>query len=378
MACANQLRNMPLDRSASAPTPGTPAPTGKLPDFFIIGAPKCGTTALAEYLSNHPDVFMARKEMHHFGADLHFGSQIFRRKEAAYLAEFTGWNGQLLAGEASVWYLYSKQAAAEIKAFNPKARIIIMVREPAEMLYALYYQFRLDGNEHLPTFGQALAAEADRRAGRGLSRSTYFGQGLYYREVARYTEQIRRYIELFGREQVHVVVYDDFAADTVRAYGKVLEFLGLQARQPVSSFQVINPAQAVRSPFLRSIMSDPLVRGTAVAMHAWLPRRAFAWLQQMEGRLMRFNFRPAKRPQLDDAVRRSIELEFAPEVERLSQLLGRDLTYWSRGEHRIGSSAGLDLAAKFQPGPVMGQISGQAGNGFGGREPTSLRTCSKP
>ena len=120
---------MPLQKSLNATQPKGPAAIKKLPDFFIVGAPKCGTSALGEYLRKHPDVFMARKEMHHFGADLHFGSQIFRRKEGAYLAEFDAWNGQLLAGEASVWYLYSTQAAAEIKAFNPKARIIIMLRE---------------------------------------------------------------------------------------------------------------------------------------------------------------------------------------------------------------------------------------------------------
>jgi len=364
---------MPLQESSSAPHPRNPAIIRKLPDFFIVGAPKCGTTALAEYLSKHPDIFMARKEMHHFGADLHFGSQIFRRKEEAYIAEFEAWNGQLLAGEASVWYLYSKQAAAEIKAFNPKARIIIMLREPAEMLYSLYYQFRLDGNEHLPAFGEALAAEEDRRAGRRTTRTTYFGQGLFYRQVASYAEQIRRYIELFGREQVHVVIYDDFAADTAVAYGKVLDFLGLEAKQSVNSFQVINPGQAAKSPFLRSLMSDPLVRGTAVAMHAWLPRPLFAVLQKIESQLMQLNFRPAKRPQLDAALRRRIEVEFAPEIERLSELLGRDLTYWSKGK-----PSGSDFEEKFPSRPVVREMTGQTRKKHSDREPAGLTMSSKP
>lgn len=370
---------MPLQRSLSAPSPRNPSAIKKLPDFFIIGAPKCGTTALAEYLSRHPDIFMAKKEMHHFGADLHFGAQIFRRQEGAYLAEFEAWNGQLLAGEASVWYLYSQQAAAEIKAFNPKARIIIMLREPAEMLYSLYYQFRLDGNEHLPTFEEALAAEMDRRAGRRVTRTTYFGQGLYYRQVASYTEQICRYIELFGREQVHVVIYDDFAADTAATYGKVLEFLGLEVKQCMNSFHVINPAQAARSPFLRSIMSDPLVRGTAVAMHSWLPQPLFAVLQKIEARLMQFNFQPAKRPPLDPALRRRIEQEFAPEIMRLSELLGRDLTHWSKGKP-AGSegSSGPDFAAKFPPQPTAHQVTVQNGKIYSGGKHTGLTVCSKP
>ena len=85
------------------------------PDFFIVGAPKCGTTALNDYLAMHPDIYMARKEMHHFGADLRFGNQFYRRNKDAYLAEFDTWNGQSLVGEASVWYLFSQTAAEEIK-----------------------------------------------------------------------------------------------------------------------------------------------------------------------------------------------------------------------------------------------------------------------
>ena len=153
------------------------------PDFFIVGAPKCGTTAMVRYLATHPDVFVARKEMHFFGKDLQFGHQFYRRAEKAYMAEFEKWEGQRRGGEGSVWYPSSKLAAAEIKAFNPDARIIIMLREPVEMLYSLYSTFCWDGNEQLPTFEEAVTAESDRRAGRNIPRRTYFAAGLLYHEV---------------------------------------------------------------------------------------------------------------------------------------------------------------------------------------------------
>ncbi|HZV34408.1 MAG TPA: sulfotransferase domain-containing protein, partial [Verrucomicrobiae bacterium] len=124
--------------------------TMRKPNFFLVGAPKCGTTAMAQYLAMRPDIFMARKEMHTFGKDLHFGHQFYRRDLQAYLAEFEGWGDQPRAGEASVWYLFSKTAAEEIKAFNPDAQIIIMLRDPVEMLHSMYYTFLWDGNEHLP------------------------------------------------------------------------------------------------------------------------------------------------------------------------------------------------------------------------------------
>ena len=132
------------------------------PDLFLVGAPKCGTTAFSDYLSQHPDIFMARKEMHFFGADLRFAPHFYRRDEAEYLAQFAARNNQRRVGEASVWHLFSKTAAAEIKAFSPEARIIVMLREPVEMMYSLFHYFRFDGNENLPTFEAALNAELSR------------------------------------------------------------------------------------------------------------------------------------------------------------------------------------------------------------------------
>jgi hypothetical protein len=302
----------------------------RCPDFFIVGAPKCGTSAMNQYLGQHPDLYMAKKEMHFFGRDLHFGPQFYRRDRDAYLAEFNAWNGQAHAGEASVWYLFSEQAAAEIKAFNPEARIIIMLRDPVEMLYSLYYQFRADGNEHLPTFATALSAQEDRRASRNLGRRTYLCQGLVYDEVAGYTAQIRRYFEAFGRARVHVVIYDDFAAETDVVLKGVLDFLGVDSTRIGDSFRVVNGNKSAKSPLFQAILGDPLVRGTAIALRSWLPRPVFTALQKTESQLLKFNARPEKRPRLDPDLRASLKRQFQPEIERLSELLSRDLTHWTR------------------------------------------------
>lgn len=304
----------------------------KVPDFFIVGAPKCGTTALDYYLWSHPDIFVAKKEMHFFGADLRFGPQFYRRDRDAYLAEFDAWDGQARVGENSVWYLFSQQAAGEIKAFNPQARIIIMLREPAVMLYSLYNQFRSDGNEHLPTFAEALMAESDRRAGRRISRQTYFPQGLVYRATARFAEQVQRYFEAFGRERVHVIIYDDFAADTAGAYRKTLDFLGVSSGHADMNFGVVNGSQTVRSPTLRAFLQDPLIRGTAIALRSWLPPAVFTMIQKTGMQLCILNSRQQKYPPIAPDLLLSLKREFAPEVERLSTLLGRDLTHWSKPE----------------------------------------------
>ena len=323
---------MVTERILRSEGPKTQPLGGKKPNVFIVGAPKCGTSAMDQYLAVHPDIYMAKKEMHAFGSDLRFGPQFYRRDQSAYLAEFAARNGERRAGEASVWYLFSTRAAAEIHAFNPQARIIIMLREPAEMLYSLYYQFRFDGNEHLPTFEEALAAEEERRAGRRTTRQTYLAQGLVYRDTARYTEQVRRYFDTFGRDRVHVIVYDDLVADARATYRRALEFLDVDSTRIEAGFQVINGNKAVKHAALRGLLNDPLIRSTAVAIGRRLPRPIFVALHDLERRLWEFNSRAEKRPPLAPEVRAGLQREFAPEVESLSELLGRDLTHWSRQE----------------------------------------------
>jgi hypothetical protein len=300
------------------------------PDFFIVGAPKSGTTAMSEYLGRHPHLFMAKKEMHFFGSDLKFGPQFYKRGEKEYLAEFDGWSEQRHGGEASVWYLFSREAAAEIKAFNPEARIIIMLREPSAMLYSLYHQFLADGNEQLPSFEEALAAESQRREGRRLARTTYLSQGLVYRECARYTEQVNRYLQAFGRERVHVIIYDDFATDPADAYARVTRFLDVEPSRAQTDFNVINGNKRVRSTALRAVMGEPMVRASVLACRRWLPQAVFVALQRTEARLQSLNTRSAARVPLNPELRAQLKREFAPVVERLSALLGRDLTHWSR------------------------------------------------
>jgi hypothetical protein len=298
------------------------------PDFFIVGAPKCGTTAMSQYLAGHPDIFVARKEMHHFGADLRFGEQFYRRGMDEYLAEFKAWGNQKRAGEASVWYLYSSKAAAEIKSFNPEARIIIMLRKPVEMLHSLYYSFLWDGNEHLPTFEEALAAQEERRVGRNITRQTYFAQGLMYREITRFTDQIKRYFDIFGRDRVHIIIYDDIAADTAAVYRRVLDFLEVDSTHVQKDLRAVNTNKFVKSPALRAMLSDPMVRSVVLGIRPFLPGAIFRGMQKVDARIRRLNTRVAGRPPLSLDLRQEMNRWFAPEIERLSALIGRDLSHW--------------------------------------------------
>ena len=197
------------------------------PNFFIVGAPKCGTTALHAYLAQHPDVFMSDpKEPHFFGSDLEFR---YRRSDAQYPVLLRGWGRRRrIGGEASVWYPYSECAADEIGEALPDARIIVMLRDPVEMIPSLHSQFVYNGHEDLG-LGHALAAEQERAAGRrpppGPTSRAACSTGAW-----RYAPQLARYLDRFGRERVHVIVYDDLRADLPGEYRRLLEFPGRRPR----------------------------------------------------------------------------------------------------------------------------------------------------
>ncbi|RLG08342.1 MAG: sulfotransferase, partial [Thaumarchaeota archaeon] len=110
----------------------------KKPNFFIVGAPKCGTHAMYTFLKAHPEIFMPeRKEFQYFATDLVRGTQ-YELSEEEYLSYFRIAKDEKRLGEASTWYLYSKKAASNIKKFNPHAKIIVMLRHPIEMMYSYW------------------------------------------------------------------------------------------------------------------------------------------------------------------------------------------------------------------------------------------------
>ena len=297
------------------------------PDFFIVGAPKCGTTAMYAYLRDHPGIFLPeRKELRYFGSDLEIRD---RRAltEAEYLAHFDGARADQLVGTAYVWYLYSTTAAQEIRAFAPDARIVAMLRNPVDLLHALHGENLFNGNEDIGDFGDALVAEPERVAGRRIPPHAHLLQALWYSTVPRYTEQLRRYEEAFGRERMHIIVFDDFSADPAAAYADLLRFLGVRADAGPSQFAVVNAARRTRSEWFRHFLARPPEPARRV-VRAVLPPSVRRGLYE---RAKRLNVVERGRPPLDEALRRQLRGQFRDEVDRLSEYLGRDLSHWAGG-----------------------------------------------
>jgi hypothetical protein len=294
------------------------------PDLFIVGAPKCGTTALYAYLRRHPEIFMSPlKEPHFFGSDLVFADRP-PLSEQEYLGFFAGARDHRLAGEASIWYLYSTRAAAEIKAFSPRARILVMLRNPVDVMHALHTERRFQGSEPISEFAAALAAEPARRRGLDRPHRGMQDAGLY-RSVVRFADQLARYLDVFGRDRVHVIIFDDLRADAVAVGRAALEFLGV-ARDGAGPIGTENAHRGVRSSRLARAFHEP-PRAVKWLGRTILNRPARAAIL---ARLRQLNGRAMPRASIPPELRRQLQDEFASDIVRLSEMLGRDLTHWSR------------------------------------------------
>jgi len=312
--------------------PDSPAGVGGArPNLFLVGAPKSGTTALATYLGEHPDVFVAPWELHYFGSDLDFRSPAGaprRLRLDHYLSTFAPHRLERHRGDHSVFYLSSTAAAAEIHDFEPEARIIVMLRDPVDQMHAQHSEMLYQGDEDIADFAVALGAEAERRAGRRIPPGCRKPFALQYRSLARYHGQVERYLTSFGPHQVCIVLFDELVRDPAATYRRVLEFLEVDERhQP--EFRLVNPNKDLRSPKLRDVL-----RETTTDAQPGFRRlgRLVVRSDRARGQLRRWlhavNTRHRPRPPLDPALRTRLQGEMADDVRRLEGLVQRDLGAW--------------------------------------------------
>ena len=297
------------------------------PDLFIIGAPKCGTTSLYEYLEGHPDIYMSPvKEPFYFAPDAVRTTHkqfIYGRDDAAYLALFAGARSQKRVGEASTRYMLSLAAPQLVHDFQPAARLVAIVRNPVDMLPALHNERVSLGLEPITDFEEALAADADRRVGRRLPPGTD-PRLAEYREHARYGAQLQRWIDTFGRSALHIMVFDDFVADTPAEFRRLLEFLDVDPDYRPAAFRARNQSHRTRA----WVNGLTRARPVAWAAHTVMPRVVGdARAARLRRRLRHTPFvrRRYRREPIAPELRRALEEEFAEDVSHLSRLVGRDL-----------------------------------------------------
>jgi hypothetical protein len=301
------------------------------PNFFILGAPRCGTTALSAYLAEHPRIGFSRpKETQFFCTDLP-GIRFHTADPQEYLKLCFGHcagKNYLAVGEGSVWNLYSRNAVANILSFNPTARFIIMVRNPIDLCIALYEKRREMLQEDQLCFEQAWRLEDERRQGRSIP--VFFRKEIGvsgYRDVASLGEQVEKAFSVIPEQQRLLIVFDDFVANTATVYAQVLAFLGVP-HDDREEFLRINEGQTIRNPRLWSLvwgtmlrahpLIDPVKRRLKVSTLNIYPRLSAFFLEKR-----------AEKPTISGSLRAEMRAFFDADIKRLSATIGRDLNSWA-------------------------------------------------
>ncbi|MBC6440731.1 MAG: sulfotransferase, partial [Rhodospirillales bacterium] len=311
----------------------------RFPDFYIVGAPKCGTTALTFYLMQHPQIYMGRKddsldvkavamldnssldvsvkdftELGYFGSDM-LAKPTEKQSKEAYLAYFAGARAGQILGETTALNLKSKSAAREIHDANPEARVIALLRDPVDLLTSMQNQRRYMGYRHAYGSLEELIA-ADRQAEDGSPRP----ENEQYVDVCMFSEQLKRYFRIFDRDRVLVLFQEEMRRDTTDTFREICRFLGVDPDVDVN-FAAVNRYKKITwvQRTWSAIRASGLIR-----LKLLLPPQRRRDLRRWVYRLMLSH---DNKPSPDEAVQARLRDLFRDEIESLEQLLGRPLPW---------------------------------------------------
>ncbi len=299
----------------------------KLPNFFIVGAPKCATTALYKYLQTHPNIFMPEgKEPCFFCTD--FPNERDVKTMDEYLKLFADTKDEhLVIGEASVWYLYSEVAIKSLHEFNPDAKLIVMLRNPVEQVYSMHMQCYIEEYDNETDFIKAWRLQESRKNGENLPSRCKVEQFLQYKAVASYGFQIERLLSIYPREQVKFILFDDIKSNPRQVYQEVMDFLELE-NDNRQEFQTENASHQYKYKWLGEFMLNqpPWLE----SVKKWVKRIfRIKKLTAVSSLISKYNIEEGKRDPLPPEFVAELKEEFKEDIARVSELINRDLRHWS-------------------------------------------------
>lgn len=292
----------------------------RYPNLFIIGAPRCGTTSLSSWLAEHPQIYFSPiKEPFFFSTDVHKpGVSSFEEYMSLFAAAKPS---HKYIAEGSTSYLFSRIAVPKIEKLFPGSKYIVMVRSPVEMAISLYALNRTIGEENIEDFEKAWRLSPKRRHGEAITRFCRNPKQLDYQNICKLGEQIERLFTVVPRERVHVVILDDMKRDPRSEYVRVLKFLGLpdDGRQ---QFDQYNRGTYPRWPAIQPIVMSAARLVKQVAGFIGLKVSNTGLVSAITTRDYRKSVRVSKQ-----FLEELLEF-YGPDVNKLSVLLGRDLSEW--------------------------------------------------
>lgn len=300
------------------------------PNFFVVGARRSGSTALYNYLKRHPDIYMSRrKELHFFGTDIFLRDIWWNSNVNKYLRFFKSVTKEKMVGEDSPHYLFSKKAPQEIKKFAPDAKIVILLRSPVEQIYSSYKILFYVGIEKHTSFEKALMAEKDVAAGK-FGLDPFSALMLRYCYIARYSEQVKRYIKMFGKKNIHIIIFEEFRSNTPEVYKNLLKFLGVDSNftldfKKINSKKIKNSSVTMRFPLVHSIYRD------VEFYQDRINSLRFFWrfrLGDKAVKLLKKVDLPGKdKPPSKKAIRIIMKNVYS-DIRKLEKIINKDLSHW--------------------------------------------------
>jgi hypothetical protein len=295
--------------------------TDSLPNTFILGAAKAGTTTLYDLLKQHPQVFLSfDKEPMFFSHEEHFS----RGVEWYIRTFFTNSSAYRIRGEATPHYLYwAKKVSPRIRiTYNTRPlKFIIILRNPIERAYSWYWNMVADGRENL-SFWDALQAE-DKRISNDRAKLEYDGSMQYgYFRGGCYASQIQAFLENFQKDRFHFLLQEDLIQGSQNAFRKLLDFLELEKILEAGP-NISNPAVEPRS---RSLQY--LLRNSSRFKDLIKPFIPYPIRYKIKSMLLKNNLKRFKYPEMEEQAYSYLKEKFASEIKSLSDIIERDLTHW--------------------------------------------------
>jgi len=279
--------------------------TEKLPNFFIVGAPRSGTTSLYDFLKRTKGIYMSpRKEPNYFSTSIDpiFLSPSPIRDEEKYLKLFQNVKNEKIIGEASPTYLRDPKAPQLIKKIAGNPKIVIILRDPIQRAYSHYLLRKSNGATY--SFSEAIKTAINSKNDDFKAR--IINAGMYY-------EQVKRYIETFGSENVRIIIFEEFIIEPQKILKQIIDFLGIDSELPETVDLPHNLLTIPRNKFVSSLLQNQTMRK--------IGRKIF---NQTSGAIMvkKILGKKISKPEMNNTDKIFLEELYREDVRNLEKLLG--------------------------------------------------------
>jgi hypothetical protein len=290
-----------------------------LPNFFIIGAAKAGTTSLYEYIKNHPEIYLSNvKEPHYFCNDALY------EKGLDYYVDtyFSGAERYPARGEATPHYLYYEKAARRMAEALPRThqKFIVVLRNPVQRAYSLYWNMVAEGHESL-SFEDAVAAESSRL---NDASTHHFGRVRHqYVDSGMYARQIRTYFKYFDPSQFLILFLEDLVDNHDEVIRGVYRFIGVSDRVEIESPKTCNASGMPRYRALHRFLRHPnrMKRALGRVVPFTVKYRVAELLLSLNKKQVKY---PPMKPEMQDLLQK----RFSEDIKDLEKIVGRPILHW--------------------------------------------------